>query len=1503
MKMTMRKMLAVLATLAILCTVLPLGALFSAVADGDNLIVNGDFETGDATGWETWQDTAVSADAAHNGGYGANLKGNGGWGGMLNQTIAVEAGAQYKLSFWINVNAVGVNVQVKNGAGASIEGAGGWFDSNKKDKVVEWTFTATDDAVFVNFCGSGTNKAEDVYVDDFSLVKLGGGDAPAISDDGYIVNGDFETGDIAPWVNLWGSCPTAEVIEGGKDSAYALNVVSGQWLHVRQTAIAVEANTDYTVTVWAKNTNNMCLLVKNGADTVDIANVGVSAGDAWTEFVVEFNSGEYTSIIFSLMGGQGTDQYGIFDNVVMAKVGGTEPDPDDPGEEPAVPAGDVLSATFDGGETDGILSSSDISVADGALQFNVTKDWGNIYTGLEVEANTDYEVSFRAKSKLGKKFWVKFHKADWTGDICQETVSIAKDWTEYTYTMNTGDNTYVYLLVQYAGYGAEGETAWFDYITVTKVGGGETPDVPADGLLSEDFESGVLPEGWTLATDGLSGIEDGAFKLEGNAYTEILTTAPIAIKKGVTYTVEFDVKLINKGKFNFQIKNCPANNNGKGNNFMVVNIEDASVDAWTHYTYTFTHDDTEKFPNECMSLLFVVNTNTDFYVDNIVVTSDEEPEVPDEPVTGSVLVNGGFEDGSNGWELNSSSATIVDDARTGNGALQLSNVSMWGSAAVQTITVEPNTNYVVNVWVKREAGTKPFNLFLMNGETNANLTIVEGQIWFNTADSDWTERTIIVNTGDATSMTLKWSAEVANDGIMLIDDMQVYIEGQDPGDEPGSDTGLVVNGDFETGDITGWEKWQSTSISEEAAHNGKYGAHLVGNGGWGGLLNQTIAVENGETYTITLWVCINGKSGVNLQIKGADKVEGECDNTYLDPKELSGWTLRTFNVVANSDEITLNFCGGGTNIAEDIYIDDIVMVKEGELPGGADTSPIKNAGFETGDLTSWINLWNSCTYSFESPGYENSNYALNFEAPGQWQQIRQDMIPVEPNTDYVVVGYVKNPLNVNIVVKTGDDTANIDEVAIENDMSNKWIRAAVEFNSGDLDAICVLLIGREAGATAIFDNVQVYKKGEEPTDTWNEEEVTEGPIALDSFGVVINRPITADKNLILNGSFEEAEGGQWQSILGDTLYIVDDETAPDGDKSLYFNTTGVESDGKTIFYLDVEPETDYVFSVWVKGAFISDDNRFNATLGVTDWKDNFAVYSDHVFSNKDRQIVPTCWDNEWHLRSVQFNSGVNSKVGIGFAGSLSQMWVDDIALFKVDDGIKYADPRQIDYITPSTLYPEEGFCAEENSLIPDVNMDDAESVEFWSSAEGYKNGFLSFYENQYEYGTSLKYTGDDDSCDTYAIKWLEVKPNTTYTFSVNIRVVEDGDGKLALLDGKKRECFGFLMVDFSQYDYGSDWFSIAVEFDTGEFDRIGIAIVDGGGEALIDNMRLFESTNRVDGGITDDYVTPPYNFDDPDQPGSPDTGVSVMGAVLALALVPSSAAVAFKLRRKKEDEE
>ena len=99
---------------------------------------------------------------------------------------------------------------------------------------------------------------------------------------------------------------------------------------------------------------------------------------------------------------------------------------------------------------------------------------------FEVEANTDYEVSFRAKSKLGKTVWAKFHKADWTGDICQETAALSTSWKDYTYTMNSGDNTSLVMLFQYAGYAADGQTIWLDDIVITKIPTEEPEVIPGD---------------------------------------------------------------------------------------------------------------------------------------------------------------------------------------------------------------------------------------------------------------------------------------------------------------------------------------------------------------------------------------------------------------------------------------------------------------------------------------------------------------------------------------------------------------------------------------------------------------------------------------------------------------------------------------------------------------------------------------------------------------------------------------------------------------------------------------------------------------------------------------------------------------------------------------------------------------------------------------------------------------------------------------------------------------
>ena len=276
----------------------------------DGYIYNGDFETGKSGSWTNlWGSSTVEIVEGRNGGYALKGTGNGAYH-IVYQEVNVTPNTNYTVWAYTK-NASNSNLWIKN--------AGGNGDiTNKAFASGEWALTS------VTF-NSGSNNT--VWV---GLMALAAGatytvddifmfEAKAESNDGYIKNGDFETGSVSPWNNLWGSCPTVEIIKGGKDDNFALNLVSGEWKHLRQTGIAVEANTDYKITLWSKNVKNMNLLVKDNGDSANIVNKGIANSDDWAKTEITFNTGANTAILISLMGGA-AEAYGQFDNIVMEKL-------------------------------------------------------------------------------------------------------------------------------------------------------------------------------------------------------------------------------------------------------------------------------------------------------------------------------------------------------------------------------------------------------------------------------------------------------------------------------------------------------------------------------------------------------------------------------------------------------------------------------------------------------------------------------------------------------------------------------------------------------------------------------------------------------------------------------------------------------------------------------------------------------------------------------------------------------------------------------------------------------------------------------------------------------------------------------------------------------------------------------------------------------------------------------------------------------------------------------
>jgi hypothetical protein len=141
--------------------------------------------------------------------------------------------------------------------------------------------------------------------------------------------------------------------------------------------------------------------------------------------------------------------------------------------------------------------------------------------------------------------------------------------------------------------------------------------------------------------------------------------------------------------------------------------------------------------------------------------------------------------------------------------------------------------------------------------------------------------------------------------------------------------------------------------------------------------------------------------------------------------------------------------------------------------------------------------------------------------------------------------------------------------------------------------------------------------------------------------------------------------------------------------------------------------------------------------------------------------------------------------------------------------------------------------------------------KFWQDGAGWQNGFLTVTADDKDHGQVLKYTAGD-GYGVFYTKWIDVKPNTAYSLFFDIKILKSGAGKLVVMDDymdTPRTIIGF---EFDQDIYGDEWGSYYVQFNTGNFSRVGIAVCNEGGEALMDNIRLFKTadgTKAEDGTV------------------------------------------------------
>ena len=1474
LKRKLHKALALLTSVLMLCSILPISALLSAGAEDSNVVVNGGFENGKEN-WAFNSGTAEVVTDAHSGNSAIKLANPGMWAEGAVQTVSVDANSEYKIEWYSKrVEGTGVfNLYTMNASGnANLTSVSGqnWMNETSgnwvKNEYVVKTDTAT--SVILKFSTEVSNPGS-ILLDDITMIKVGGDDpapdqpdAPAAEN--LLGNGDFETGEIAPWDNLWGSNTVSMV--AGRDSQYAMNVVSGLWKHVRQ-VIAVEPNTDYVVTGWFKDVTDMTLLIKDGNDSVNVKQQPMSGGSDWTQVTLEFNSGDYTSVIVSLMGNV-AESKGTFDDFTMTKVGGEQPDA--PVAENLLGNGD-----FETGEIapwDNLWGSNTVSMVagrDSQYAMNVVSGlWKHVRQVITVEPNTDYVVTGWYKDVTDMTLLIK--DGNDSVNVKQQPMSGGSDWTKVTLEFNSGD--YTSVIVSLMGNVAESKGTFDDFMMYKK--GGAEPDVPDEpdsGLVNGNFETGDL-SGWEPSQDTAISADakhDGAYgaHLKGNGGWGGLLDQTFAVTEGKDYVLTFWYKANSAGA-NFVIKDKATG----------ASVANAWGDAkeWTQVTLEFTAISAQLFLNICGG---GNGTAEDVYVDDFVLTEKggtepDVPDVPDEPdVPTFGLVNGNFETGDlSGWEAFQNTVISADAKHSGAFGAHLQGDGGWGGLLDQTFNVNEGKDYILTFWYKANASGA--NFVIKDKATGASVANAWGDA------KEWTQVTL-----EFTAPSAQLFVNICGGGNGAAED--VYLDDVVLVEKSGLSDALV-NGDFEQGD-EGWSLGGSASIVD-TAYEGTKALQLSNPGTWSEAAMQAFAVTPETNYVIT-WYSkrVEGNGPFNLIVMDGNNQNLKVVGGQNWMSETSGQWVKNEATIASASatEMRIKFTTEASNPGV-ILIDSITVVKEGEEPDEpVDPSGnlIKNGDFEDGD-GGWT--WNGNTVRDTDNAYTGTASARLDHDKAYGEALTQT-VKMEKNTDYVIIFYTKRVSGHgawDLFLMDGD-TINNGNVNIETTDGNRWfqqdvdagwVKTRLEFNSGDATK-AYIKFGPEAENSGVFllDNVGMYVKGNEPEEP-DEPVIPVSGMVLTSYGVLNNRPISADKNLLQNANFE-SEGGQWNVDTFATEYVtvVDDATTQFGKKSLYFNTSAVaESDPvKSVFWMEVQPETSYVFSVWIKGAYLSDDNRGRNTVGVVDENGKFLAQGDILFLDGTRQLVPTAWDDQWHLRSVEFNSGSKTKIGIALAGWGSQMWIDDMALFEVGAGTKYVSANMGGNINLSYDISYIG-CDDEDSLIPDANMNTADEAGFWADSHGWRNNFITFVDNPYEYGASMKYTSTGDKAATHIIKWVDVEPGTQYTFAVDIKILEDGFGKLVLLDDKKRDKVPFFTASFDSYDYSdyenTGWRTVVTSFNTDVYERIGIAFIDDGGEVLIDNMRLFKSEDGKN--VVDAYVQPPAEPDDyvPDYDDTQDPG-------------------------------
>ena len=346
-------------------------------------------------------------------------------------------------------------------------------------------------------------------------------------------------------------------------------------------------------------------------------------------------------------------------------------------------------------------------------------------------------------------------------------------------------------------------------------------------------------------------------------------------------------------------------------------------------------------------------------------------------------------------------------------------------------------------------------------------------------------------------------------------------------------------------------------------------------------------------------------------------------------------------------------------------------------------------------------------------------------------------------------------------------------------------------------------------------------------------------------------------NIILGGDFE-TDAGQWHNdaFLSGATLTSEPQAVHSGLRALKIGSDGEKTSS---FYIDVEPNTEYILGVWVKGMpFDKDSNLTRMSLGAALPDTGKYIYEYYL----------PAYDGEWHLCEYFFKTNANTKIAFKVTTDNTYVYMDDMFLCKSDESEEYKPTKStIKDAYLITLSPELAGCDEGDNIVKDFDFE--QSCEaYWEDVKGTLYGKQVKTEDSGStvYGKSLHYNvaktpyGNDKISAAYYIKWIDVEPETNYTMSLKCAIVKPSvngmytDSYFGIINANPLipKTVAAFTISKDLYKENHMWQTFAASFNSGGYNKIGFVIYDAGGEAYFDDIRLFKTekakqlTDRAD---------------------------------------------------------